>query len=232
MPAMKLRNLSLAGLALGLSAVGAQLLPRTEETAELRASAWAGARAAGEQRVTNSAALVVPPHRPAGHAPRVATGVSDRAGRPVSVACMTCHATREPDRAHGVGGTVPDDFHQGLRYAHAGQSCLSCHHSADYDSLRAADGRSVPFAQAQQLCAQCHGPQTRDYLAGSHGGMTGHWDKAAGSRERNTCTDCHDPHAPAYPLWTPVFAPVDAAARQQAAREAQHSETSKKSAHE
>jgi nitrate/TMAO reductase-like tetraheme cytochrome c subunit len=229
---MKLRNVSLVGLALGLSVLAGQLWPRPDAPSGSPSAAASVNKPAGEERGAISRSSVVPPHRPAGFAPRVATGVNDHAGRPVGVACMTCHATRAPDRTNGVGGAVPQDFHQGLKYAHAGQSCLSCHHAADYDSLRAADGRSVPFSDAQQLCSQCHGPQTRDYLAGSHGGMTGHWDKASGPRVRNTCTDCHDPHSPAYPAWTPVFAPIDAAARQQAAREAKHATPSKDSPHE
>lgn len=161
---------------------------------------------------------------PASHAgtnhPRVATGVIDYHGNETTVACATCHATREPDRSNGGGGKTPQAFHQGLVYAHGGQSCLSCHNSEGYDSLRLADGRKLAFADSQQLCAQCHGPQTRDYQHGSHGGMRGYWDKAKGDRTRNTCLDCHDPHAPAYPAWTPVFPPRDAAARQQAEREA------------
>lgn len=138
------------------------------------------------------------------------------------MSCMTCHSTREPDRANGEGGTLPKTFHQGLVYAHAGMSCLSCHHADDYDSLRLADGRKLAFRDAQRLCAQCHGPQTRDYLNGSHGGMSGYWDKSRGERVRNGCLDCHDPHAPAFPALTPVFAPRDAAARQQAERAQRH----------
>ncbi len=164
---------------------------------------------------------VVPPHRPEGTRPSVATGLVNHHGEAVGVACMTCHTTREPNRENGLNA-VPREFHQGLVYAHAGQSCLSCHHAEDYDSLRLADGRKLAFDEAQNLCAQCHGPQTRDYLNGSHGGMKGYWDKTKGERTRNTCTDCHDPHAPAYPAWTPVFPPRDAAARQQAEREARH----------
>ena len=82
------------------------------------------------------------------------------------------------------------------------------------------------LADAQQLCAQCHGPQTRDYVHGSHGGMSGYWDKTKGERVRRACVDCHDPHAPAYPAWTPVFPPRDGGARQQAAREAAHAKGS------
>lgn len=155
-------------------------------------------------------------------APRVSAGLVDYHGVEAGVSCMTCHSTREPDRANGVGRALPKTFHQGLAFAHAGMSCLSCHHADDYDSLRLADGRKLAFRDSQQLCAQCHGPQTRDYLNGSHGGMTGYWDKSRGGRVRNACIDCHDPHAPAYPALIPVFAPRDAAARQQAEREQRH----------
>lgn len=171
----------------------------------------------------------VPAHRPAGYQPKVSAGVTDYHGQAVGVACMTCHTTRSPNLEAGHAGAVPAEFHQKLVYAHGGQSCLSCHNSQDYDALRLADGRKLAFADAQKLCQQCHGPQTRDYLHGSHGGMTGYWDKTKGGRTRRTCTDCHDPHAPAYPAWTPVFAPKDGGALQQKEREEKqnaHPETS------
>lgn len=168
------------------------------------------------------APATVPSHRPGAPSPKVGSGRLAHDGSEAVVACMTCHATRRPEPANGEGGRQPVAFHPGLRYAHGSQSCLSCHNAADYDSLRRADGRAVPFAEAQLLCGQCHGSQTRDYLHGSHGGMNGYWDTSRGPRTRNTCTDCHDPHAPAYPSWTPVFAPRDAAALQQAAREGRH----------
>jgi hypothetical protein len=180
----------------------------------------AGARAAG---VVAKQTRAIPPHREEGGAPKVAAGVLDYHGQAVALDCATCHATREPNLDNGVEGRKPTEFHQGLVYAHGGRSCLSCHAADDYDSLRLADGRKLAFAQGQMLCAQCHGPQARDYLNGSHGGMNGHWDQTKGGRTRRTCTDCHDVHAPAYPLLQPVFAPIDAAARQQAEREAKHS---------
>ncbi len=162
----------------------------------------------------------VPSHRPAGYQPTVAvTGVVDQHSQAVGVACMTCHTTKTPNLEAGAGGVVPVEFHQGLVYKHGGQSCLSCHHSQDYDALRLADGRKLAFAEAQKLCQQCHGPQSRDYLNGAHGGMNGYWDKIKGPRTRNTCTDCHDPHAPKYPQWTPVFAPTDGGALQQKKRD-------------
>lgn len=138
--------------------------------------------------------------------PWVDSGKVDAQGNPVLVSCATCHDTREPSIATRDAAQL-DEFHQGMKYAHGSQTCLSCHHSDDYNTLRAADGRSLDFSQSMMLCAQCHGPQYRDYKNGSHGGMTGHWDLGKGPRERNHCTDCHDPHHPAYPQVMPVFPP-------------------------
>ncbi len=145
---------------------------------------------------------------PAG-APRVDTGRRDAHGQPVLVACGTCHASRQPDATRRSADDLVD-FHQGLTYAHGGQTCLSCHDPRDYDRLRLADGAPLAFEQVIDLCSQCHGPQRRDFDHGAHGGMNGHWDLAAGDRVRHACTACHDPHAPAFGAVTPVFRPVDA----------------------
>ena len=143
--------------------------------------------------------------RPAGP-PMVDSGEKDAHGQPVMVACATCHDTRTPDfKTHDAAEL--DEFHQSMKYHHGAQTCLSCHNAADYGTLKRADGRPLEYADSMQLCAQCHGPQFRDYQNGSHGGMTGYWDLKQGPRERNHCTDCHDPHAPRYPLVMPVFPP-------------------------
>ncbi len=160
-----------------------------------------------------------PPHRQDGTAPRVLTGRASYSGVEATANCGSCHTTRPADSRHGQNNLLPDEFHQGLVFTHGAQSCLNCHHREDYDSLRLANGDRLPISQAQQLCTQCHGPQARDYANGAHGGMNGFWDTTKGPRTRRTCTDCHDVHAPAYPQWTPVFPPRDAAALQQAKRE-------------
>ena len=136
----------------------------------------------------------------------VDSGKLDAHGQAVMVDCATCHDTRVPN-FNTNSGEVLKDFHQGLKYGHGEQTCMSCHNSEDYGSLKRADARSLDFSNTMQLCAQCHGPQYRDYQNGSHGGMTGYWDLKQGPRERNTCTDCHDPHHPAYPKVMPVFPP-------------------------
>jgi hypothetical protein len=147
-------------------------------------------------------------HRPEGP-PRVATGKTDLRGEPVTVSCASCHATTKPNPATR-GAAELNEFHQGLEFDHGGLTCLSCHDANNYDALRRADGTSIAYPDVMQLCGQCHGPQLRDYRNGAHGGMTGHWDLTQGGRRRNNCIDCHDPHAPKYPVVQPVFPPAGA----------------------
>lgn len=145
--------------------------------------------------------------RPAG-APRIATGLANHHGEAVTIACSTCHATTQPNVETRSAAEL-DEFHQGLTYAHGNLTCLSCHNAANYDTLRMADSRQVAFEEVMTLCSQCHGSQRRDYDMGLHGGMTGYWDLSKGGRTRNTCVNCHDPHAPAFPMVLPVLPPRD-----------------------
>ncbi len=142
-------------------------------------------------------------------APMVPTGTFDEKGRPLLVACATCHTTK-PTNGDAKIGTPLKQFHQGMIGHHGNLSCASCHNPTDgYATLRLADGKSVPYTQVMTLCAQCHGPQHRDYQHGAHGGMMGYWDLSKGGRVRNTCIDCHDPHAPKYPTVSPARGPND-----------------------
>lgn len=139
--------------------------------------------------------------------PTVAADILTHEGVPAEIACATCHTTRTPSANRRTEDL--DEFHQGLIMQHGDLSCLSCHNSENYDTLKLADGTTVGFENVMQLCAQCHGPQSRDYRNGSHGGMNGYWDLSRGPRQRNACTVCHDSHAPAYPQLMPVFPPKD-----------------------
>lgn len=129
-------------------------------------------------------------------------------GHQINVRCDTCHAGKEPNRATASGDELIA-FHVGLKFNHGNGAlgCLACHNSEDYETLRKPDGTIVKFDRAMELCAQCHGPQYRDYLGGSHGGMTGYWDLQRGGRVRNSCFDCHDPHAPAFGKMIPMPPP-------------------------
>lgn len=140
--------------------------------------------------------------------PRVLTGLNDPHGVPITVACSTCHASREANFENKTAADL-DEFHGSLAFAHGNISCLSCHNSDDYDALKLADGSRVEFTDVMTLCAQCHGPQMRDYEHGVHGGFNGYWDLARGPREKNNCVDCHNPHSPRFPRMQPTFKPRD-----------------------
>lgn len=140
--------------------------------------------------------------------PRVATSVKDAHGGLVTVACTTCHTTRPPNHENRSVKDL-DEFHSGMAFSHGTVSCLSCHNSNDYDSLKLADGRRIEFPDVMTLCAQCHGPQMKDHEHGVHGGMMGHWDLTRGPRTKNNCVDCHNPHAPQFPKMQPTFKPRD-----------------------
>jgi hypothetical protein len=140
--------------------------------------------------------------------PRVVTGLSDVHGNEVTVACSTCHTTRQPNHQNK---TVSDlnEFHGATVFSHGTVSCLSCHNERDYDALKLADGSRVEFSEVMTLCAQCHGPQMKAYEHGAHGGMSGYWDLTRGPRTKNNCIDCHNPHTPQFPKMQPMFKPKD-----------------------
>jgi formate-dependent nitrite reductase cytochrome c552 subunit len=157
-----------------------------------------------------------PPAAPTGvvtiHIPERLTSVVteqlDGMGRPLRVACVTCHSQRQP-AALPTSTAELDEFHGGLELAHGGLACASCHVLGDQTELHTADGKRLPMRDAIQLCAQCHGTQYRDYQHGAHGGMNGYWDLSRGDRVRNHCIDCHDPHLPAFQPSRPVLPPRD-----------------------
>ena len=136
--------------------------------------------------------------------PRVATGQLDTLGRPITISCASCHANFEPNTSIRTGEQL-EQFHQGLKFAHGNLTCLSCHHSKNYNWLRLASDQPLDYSQSQTLCSQCHSKQHKDYEHGAHGGMNGHWNTERGGRVRKQCIDCHDPHSPAFPAMIPTF---------------------------
>lgn len=135
-------------------------------------------------------------------------------GELASIECATCHGLARESK--------PASIHAALGVAHGDLTCDMCHTRGDRSALHLADGREVPFERAMDLCAQCHGPQTRDYNKGSHGGMSGYWDLTRGPRVRNDCTNCHDPHRPAYPVVDPAPGPRDRFLEAKPTREGAH----------
>lgn len=153
-----------------------------------------------------------PAHRVEIHHPRTLgvadTPLVDAAGRPVGVACATCHGP-SPELSWAASPEGPEAFHEAVDLRHGTLGCNTCHDAEDRTQLHLADGTPLELGEAMTLCAQCHGVQYRDYSRGSHGGMNGYWDLRRGPRVRNHCVDCHAPHAPAYEPVLPVHPPRD-----------------------
>lgn len=128
-------------------------------------------------------------------------------GSAARVACVTCHAAGTSPAF--TSNVAAGSFHPHIAVAHGSLACSSCHVPQSPGELHTAAGERVSFSDAMTLCSQCHGPQRRNYDHGAHGGMRGYWDRQRGSQTRNDCVSCHSPHAPAYPMVTPVPAPKD-----------------------
>jgi hypothetical protein len=117
--------------------------------------------------------------------------------------CATCHT--EPLAAmHGGGAHKRAHWDITLQHAPATvMACVTCHASADLDSLRTLQGVKVTFDHSYQVCAQCHARQASDWAGGAHGKRAGGW---APPRVVTGCPACHDPHQPAWEMRWPAIA--------------------------
>jgi hypothetical protein len=89
--------------------------------------------------------------------------------------------------------------HQHIELDHGmNDRCFNCHDRFNRDLLVVAGGATISFDQTPRLCATCHGPTYRDWELGIHGRTAGSWDAGSGLQTRLACTQCHDPHAPAF----------------------------------
>jgi len=108
--------------------------------------------------------------------------------------CSTCHDLFESRPFISPERLVQ---HTEFVYDHGTTNrCFNCHDNANRNRLRLVTGELIEFGDSVRLCAQCHGPLYRDWQRGLHGKKVGSW--AQGRGERLTCTQCHDPHAPAF----------------------------------
>jgi len=123
------------------------------------------------------------------------TGRVDASGKPVRVACRTCHervVSPSRDAYHRKAAV----FHRTIRLRHGAKTCQTCHRPPRFDDFNLADSTPVPPGEVMRLCGQCHASRLEEYLHGAHGGMSGYWDRRRGPRRRNHCLGCHDPHHP------------------------------------
>jgi len=85
--------------------------------------------------------------------------------------------------------------------------CFNCHHLTNRDAYADDWGNEIPAGRPELLCGKCHGPVYRDWLSGAHGRTNSYWDESKGPRDRRTCTECHDPHAPPFAPIPPAPGP-------------------------
>ena len=85
--------------------------------------------------------------------------------------------------------------------------CLNCHSTKNRDKLVLHGEQEIGYDQVVDLCAKCHGPTWRDWQKGMHGRTTGSWDPESPEQSRLLCTQCHDPHAPAFASIEPLPGP-------------------------
>jgi predicted CXXCH cytochrome family protein len=125
--------------------------------------------------------------------------------------CVSCHSGSKAVKLEidGDGNTIIPPAHAGdLVLAHGkadhnNNACFNCHDPKKLNELVTRDGTRLKLSEATMLCASCHGPTYRDWDAGMHGRTTGHWRRELGGFVRESCTSCHDPHAPAFPALIP-----------------------------
>ena len=119
--------------------------------------------------------------------------------------CMECHRHVDDPRFNREELKVE---HEHMVFNHGNNRyCLNCHHPENRNAFVDYDGSEIPEAEVTMLCAKCHGPKYRDWKAGVHGRQNGYWDPSKGPKSKLRCIQCHDPHAPAFPLIQPEAAP-------------------------
>jgi hypothetical protein len=128
--------------------------------------------------------------------PLMARCVTCHEDRKVSTECRTCHREIRKRQHENIV----------LKHVQDQRGCMTCHNPADRDTLRLANGDSLPFAESYRLCGQCHGTKLRDWKLGLHGKRTGRWD---GKKSYLLCVHCHqDPHQPDPPPMRPEPPPM------------------------
>ena len=122
--------------------------------------------------------------------------VAERTSKMSQFACSSCHEGELPARQEGQARS--ELMHLDIEMKHAAGSimdCRTCHNEKDMDTLRLNNGTPVSFNHAYKMCSQCHFEQGKDWAGGAHGKRLHSW---YGKRVVMNCTECHDPHSPAF----------------------------------
>jgi Class III cytochrome C family len=116
--------------------------------------------------------------------------------------CASCHA-REGSRE-----LMPSrSAHLTVRLSHPSgklRNCFTCHRPENPETLALQDGSYATLDEAYRLCAGCHFSQAASWAGGAHGKRLAGWQ---GERVLLSCTGCHNPHSPKFPVRRPVTFP-------------------------
>jgi len=109
--------------------------------------------------------------------------------------CNECHRLFEsaPETPRKLVQHMDVNLQHGLN-----DRCFNCHDRRDRNRLVLHSGETIGFGEVPRLCAKCHGPTYRDWQNGVHGRTDGYWNAFLGPTKQRVCTECHDPHSPAY----------------------------------
>ena len=128
--------------------------------------------------------------------------------------CNGCHDLGKPptlqfDADHNI--IVPAMHEDSVVMGHGSHDrnnlCFNCHDENNLELLQTRDGRQLKLHESTPLCGSCHGPTFRDWEDGVHGRTGGHWNEQLGTRTRQICVDCHNPHHPKIPGRKPAPPP-------------------------
>ena len=145
--------------------------------------------------------------------------------------CQECHQLFESPPET----TRPLQQHQKIVLNHGmNDRCFNCHDREDRNRLALNGDRTIGYGDVEMLCSKCHGPTYQDWKKGIHGRNDGYWNRERGTPIHRKCTECHDPHSPAFGAWPLMPGPnslrvhredyerAEAIEREEAAREARH----------
>ena len=116
------------------------------------------------------------------------------------IKCNACHGRMKVNYTPRVLKYAPENHQFELKHGDGKFWCLTCHDPADRTKLRLFNGSKVPLSDPVPLCGQCHGPIYRDWKEHIHGRWVGSIENA---KPDVICTDCHNPHDPAFKPITP-----------------------------
>lgn len=137
---------------------------------------------------------------------RTPSFVTKRTDHITQYPCASCHTkpVAKPQRE----GISHRWSHLNIQLTHGqttGLDCQSCHNYDNFEQLQLQNGKTTTFDHSYELCRQCHFQQANDWAGGAHGKRLAGW---RGKRVINNCTDCHNPHAPAFDQRIPLKSPT------------------------